>query len=213
MSRYAAVHKKPEADMDKKSKRWIEWCLLIALVFATSLFFAFQKFDNEVTIVKKFDCPIDVTKIPITTQPQPLPKPPRPRLLPIESDDEEYPDDLTLDIAEIDLNMFTDELPPPPDEEDPIVPFHALSKQPMEIHRVNPVYPELARKANVEGQVVVKVLVNTKGDVEEVIILKSITLLDKAALDAARQFRFSPGEQRNRLVKVWVSIPFNFKLR
>ncbi|MGH1364133.1 MAG: energy transducer TonB [Calditrichia bacterium] len=213
MSRYAAVHKNPEADMDKKSKRWIEWCLLLALSFATSLFFAFQKFENEVTIVKKIDAPIDITHIPPTTQYQPPPQPPKPVYEPIASDDDDFPEDIPLEFDNTDANMFTEELPPPPEEEDPIVPFHALSKQPKEIHRVNPVYPELARKAEIEGTVVIKVLVNTKGEVEEALILKSITLLDKAALDAAKQFRFSPGKQRNRLVKVWVSIPFNFKIR
>ncbi len=106
-----------------------------------------------------------------------------------------------------------EELPPPPEEEEPIVPFFALSEKPVEIKRVNPVYPELAKKAGIEGTVVVKVLVNTKGDVEKVEILKSHPLLDEAAVNAAKQFKFKPGKQRDRYVKVWVSIPFNFRLK
>jgi protein TonB len=73
------------------------------------------------------------------------------------------------------------------------------------IKHVNPVYPELAKKAGIEGMVVVKVLVNTKGDVEKAEIFKSHALLDKAAIDAARQFKFKPGKQRDKYVKVWVS--------
>ena len=60
---------------------------------------------------------------------------------------------------------------------------------------------------------VVKVLVNTKGDVEAVEVLKSHPLLDESAIAAAKQYKFTPGKQRDKFVKVWVSIPFNFKLK
>ena len=79
--------------------------------------------------------------------------------------------------------------------------------------RVEPVYPELAKKANLEGTVVVKVLLNTKGEVEATEVLKSHELFDNAALTAAKQFRFTPARQRDRLVRVWVSIPFKFRLK
>lgn len=48
---------------------------------------------------------------------------------------------------------------------------------------------------------------------EKVEILRSVPLLNEAAIEAARQFKFKPGKQRDKLVKVWVSIPFNFSLR
>jgi TonB family protein len=38
-------------------------------------------------------------------------------------------------------------------------------------------------------------------------------MLNEAAIEAARQFKFKPGKQKDKLVKVWVSIPFNFSLR
>jgi hypothetical protein len=38
-------------------------------------------------------------------------------------------------------------------------------------------------------------------------------MLDQAALDAALQFKFTPGKQRDRLVKVKMSVPFSFRLR
>jgi protein TonB len=71
----------------------------------------------------------------------------------------------------------------------------------------------LAKKVGAEGLVVLKVLINTKGDVEKVKVIKSNPLLDEAAITAVRQFKFQPGKQRDRYVKVWMSIPFRFRLR
>lgn len=101
---------------------------------------------------------------------------------------------------------------PAPTAEPPVVAFADLTEKPAETKRVAPVYPELAKRASIEGTVVVKVLVNTTGTVENVEVLKSHPLLDEAAIDAAKQFEFTPGKVRGEAVKVWVSIPFNFKL-
>lgn len=157
---------------------------------------------------------IETIEIPPTQQIQKPPPPARPKI-PLQSEDEELPEDLTIDEQMFEFDKPAEELPPPPpeEEEEPIVPFYALSEKPVEVKRVEPVYPELARKAQIEGTVVVKVLVTTQGDVEKVEILKSHPLLDDAAIAAAKQFKFKPGKQRDKFVKVWVSIPFNFKLK
>jgi len=212
MAKKQLIYKEPEADLRLKSKRWFEGATLITLILVTLLFYAFKRFENEVTIQKKVDTIIKPEIIPPTQQFQKPPAPPKPKI-PIESEDEDIPEDLTIDETEIDFTEEVDAPPPPPEEEEPIVPFYALSDKPVEIKRVNPKYPELAKKAGIEGTVVVKVLVNTKGDVEDVQILKSHPLLDESAIEAARQFKFKPGKQRDRFVKVWVSIPFNFKLK
>lgn len=97
-------------------------------------------------------------------------------------------------------------------DENIIVPFYALTEKPVEIKRVDPVYPSLAQKSKIEGTVVVKVLVGINGNVEKVEVLKSHPLLDNAAIEAAKQFKFDPGKQNGKPVKTWISIPFNFKL-
>lgn len=94
----------------------------------------------------------------------------------------------------------------------PVVPFYSLTEKPTETKRVTPVYPDLAKKAGIEGTVVVKVLVKTNGKVEKVEVLKSHPLLDEAAIDAAKQFEFTPGKVQGEAVRVWVSIPFDFNL-
>ncbi len=96
----------------------------------------------------------------------------------------------------------------------PVVPYYKVEVKPKPIRQVKPVYPELARKAEIEGTVVVSALVDTDGKVIDVKILKSSgnAELDRAAVQAARQWLFSPAKQRDRYVRVWVSIPFHFRL-
>jgi|GEM_PF-2699595 len=86
------------------------------------------------------------------------------------------------------------------------------TSKPILIKRVVPEYPAEARMAAVEGVVIVSVLVNESGIVEEVKIRKSIPLLDKAAIEAAEQFQFKPAKLNDQAIKTWVAIPFRFKL-
>ncbi len=213
MAQRKLIHKNPEADLKLRYQRWFEASLIVTLVLVVLLFYAFKKFEAPPTLEKKVDTEIKIEQIPPTQQLEKPPPPSRPQI-PIESEDEDLPEDLTIEETEVDFSQQTQDTPPPPEEEEePIVPFFALSEKPKEIKRVNPEYPELAKKAGVEGTVVVKVLVNTKGDVEKVEVLKSHPLLDDSAVEAARQFKFKPGKQRDKYVKVWVSIPFNFTLK
>lgn len=212
MSHKKLIYKNPEVDLRNKYPKWFEWSLIIALCLTVALFYSFKRFESSVKLEKKIDEEFKAEIIPPTQQIQKPPPPARPKI-PVESEDEDIPEDLTIDEEQFDFQQEVEELPPPPEEEEPIVPFYALSEKPEEIKRVNPTYPELAKKAGIEGTVVVKVLVNTKGDIEKVEVLKSHPLLDEAAIEAAKQFKFKPGKQRDRLVKVWVSIPFNFRLK
>ena len=60
------------------------------------------------------------------------------------------------------------------------------------LRQVSPVYPELARLARVEGVVVVEAMTDIYGRVAEVKVVRSIPLLDQAAVDAVSQFIFEP---------------------
>ncbi len=112
---------------------------------------------------------------------------------------------------------FTEELirtmPTGPEIE--IVPFYKVEVKPKPIHIPKPDYPELARRAGIEGQTVVGALVDIDGSIFEVKVLKSSgnQMLDQAALIAAKSARFSPAKQRDKMVRVWVSIPIRFELR
>jgi protein TonB len=75
-------------------------------------------------------------------------------------------------------------------------------------------YPEIAKRAGVEGKVYVLAFVDEKGNVTNAKIIKGIGAgCDEAAIDAVLQTRFKPGKQRGTPVKVQVSIPIVFKLQ
>jgi len=95
-----------------------------------------------------------------------------------------------------------------------IVPYYKVEVKPEPVVQVKPFYPPLARQAGVEGRVVVKALVDIDGSVMEVTVLDSSgnQMLDEAALAAARKWKFSPARQRDKFVRVYVSIPINFRL-
>jgi protein TonB len=75
-------------------------------------------------------------------------------------------------------------------------------------------YPEIAKRAGVEGKVYVLAFVDESGNVTNVKLIKGIGAgCDEAALDAVRKTKFKPGKQRGTPVKVQVSIPIVFKLQ
>jgi protein TonB len=210
MAHKKLLYKNPEVDLKNKYPRWMEIGVIIALGVVTVLFYSFKDFKSSYKL-EKLDISIENVDIPQTEQFQRPPPPARPSI-PIESEDEDIPDDLTIEETEVDFSETVDNLPPP-EEEEPIVPFFALSEKPEVVRQAKPDYPELARKAGIEGRVTVKVLINTNGDVEKVEVVKGHPMLDDAAIASAKQWKFTPPKQRDRAVKVWMNIPIDFKLK
>ena len=91
--------------------------------------------------------------------------------------------------------------------------FVASSTNPRITFWAKPKYPEVARMAQVEGTVIVKVLVGPDGSVMQAQVIQSVhPLVNKAAIAAAYKCKFIPGKQRNIPVKAWMALPFNFRL-
>lgn len=98
------------------------------------------------------------------------------------------------------------------EDEDP-PDFVAVEKLPELIKQVKPDYPEIARRAQVEGTVYVKVLVDKEGKPKKPSIVKSdAEIFNEPALAAAMQCLFLPAIMNNGPVAVWTTIPFHFKL-
>ena len=75
-------------------------------------------------------------------------------------------------------------------------------------------YPEIAKKAGVEGTVVIQFVVDTQGRVKDAIVLKGIGGgCDEEALRAVNAAKFSPGRQRGKAVAVKMSLPVRFVLK
>lgn len=101
--------------------------------------------------------------------------------------------------------------PPPPPPEPEM--FFAFDTYPVVTQSAKPRYPELARKAEVEGVVVVMVTIDESGNVISAWIAEtSAEVLNESAIEAAYKFRFTPAKQRDVAVKATISIPFRFSL-
>jgi len=83
------------------------------------------------------------------------------------------------------------------------------------IKNVPPVYPEIARAARVEGVVILEAKVDKEGKVEEARVLRSIPLLDQAAIEAVKQWEYEPflvnGEPKAFLLTITVNFSLNNK--
>jgi periplasmic protein TonB len=74
-------------------------------------------------------------------------------------------------------------------------------------------YPSVAREAGIEGRVTVKVLVGTDGSVLKVGSVTGPDVFHDEVRDKSMNLQFTPGLQNGKPVKVWVTVPFNFKLK
>ena len=107
--------------------------------------------------------------------------------------------------------------PPPPPAPPPVnrgpVRVGGVITAPALVSRVEPKYPPLAVRAQVEGVVILEAVVDRQGRVEQVEILRSIPLLDAAAVAAVRQWRYSPlllnGKPERFVLTVSVSFSLN----
>jgi len=105
-------------------------------------------------------------------------------------------------------------LPPPPSPkpEDPLRVGGAI-QPPQKTRYVMPVYPALARAAGKEGTVVLEAVIDEQGRVNHVKVLRSIPLLDQAAVDAVRQWEFTPTLLNGQPVTVVMTVTVTFSLQ
>ncbi len=83
-------------------------------------------------------------------------------------------------------------------------------RPPTKIKDVPPVYPAIARQARVQGVVTVEATIGPDGKVAEATVVRSIPMLDQAALDAVRQWEYTPTLLNGVAVPVVLTININF---
>ena len=102
-------------------------------------------------------------------------------------------------------------LPPaPPTRQEPV--RVSSLQRPTRVFSVDPAYPAAARAARIEGLVIIEAVIDTDGHVASARVLKSVALLDQAALDAVRQWRFTPTLLNGTAVPVVMTVTVNFAL-
>lgn len=100
---------------------------------------------------------------------------------------------------------------PPPPPRQPL-PIGGKIRAPKKIVDVPPVYPEIAKATKVEGLVILEAVISERGNVERVRVLRSHPLLDAAAVEAVKGWRYTPTLLNNVPVSVLITITMNFKL-
>ena len=88
-----------------------------------------------------------------------------------------------------------------------------LPVTPRKIGDIRPVYPEIARAAHVEGTVILEAVLDTSGRVTQLRVIQSSPMLDQAALDAVRQWRYTPSLYGGHPVSVLMTITVRFTLK
>jgi protein TonB len=93
--------------------------------------------------------------------------------------------------------------------------YATVAHPPVPMSTVLPQYPGEARSEGVEGEVVLRAIVDKGGAVEpRIVVVESVPMLDRAAVEALRQWHFSPGRDAgNHPVRVVIEVPLRFRLR
>ena len=185
---------------------------MLACLLGLLSFYGLQRFEPDIDIENEGQIIIENIEIPETQQFETPPPPARPSI-PIESEDEDLADDLTIE--ETDLDNFDAWDAPPPPPSGPQFKFIPYDDPPRPITPIKPVYPDIAQEAGIEGQVLIQCFIDKSGRVKETIVIKGIpnTGLNESAVAALRKTRFRPAKQRETPVGVWITIPINFSLQ
>jgi len=103
--------------------------------------------------------------------------------------------------------------PPPPAPAPGPVRVGGQVQPPTKVLHVNPVYPPIAQAAGVQGLVIIEATIDADGRVTDTRVLRSIPLLDAAALAAVQQWRFAPTRLNGLPVPIVMTVTVQFSLR
>ena len=199
---------------DPRERRLLRTALSAALVLHALLLWA--RLPDWGPAPARVEAPAQVMKVqflrpPPPPPPQAMPQPPEPKTKKIPRPDP-TPDELEP--------VLTPQFEPPPAPPEPAPPGPALTPSvgpvrvepgsgPGLIKKVEPIYPALAKVARIQGTVVLDAVILQDGSVSEITVLRSANqLLNQSAIDALRQWRFTPGSQ-----DVVMTLTVNFVLR
>lgn len=212
--------KKPKADLRRYYTLFLEAGLIAALlIFIAAAKVNLSSDKSNVDLTNEQEV-VEMEEVIQTEQIKKPPPPPRPPV-PVEVPNDEVIEDQIINIdAELSFDEPLD-LPPPPEGDDDNEEdfFVVVENMPELIGGLAALqkdirYPERARKAGIEGRVIVQFIVNEKGEVEQPRVIRGIGGgCDEEALRAVDNARFKPGRQRGKPVRVQYSLPVIFRLQ
>jgi protein TonB len=211
--------KNPEVDLKRRYRKVLGLSFVMSAAVHAGIAVLFPTLDIQATPSKPEQIVIQIEDLPETRQITRPPPPPRPAV-PVETESDDVPDDVTIETTDLELEDVPVDLPPPPPagseeapfEEEEILEVWKVEQKPRLLRRTLPVYPQFALRAGLQGSVMLKVLLGKDGKAESIRMLKGEEIFRKSAEDAVRKFLFEPARQSDRPVKVWLVIPIHFKL-
>lgn len=104
--------------------------------------------------------------------------------------------------------------PPPPSTPAPAAPLRVGGgiAPPVKVHDAVPQYPAIAQAARVQGIVIIQATIGIDGTVVGAEVLRSVPLLDQAALEAVRQWRYTPTRLNGEPVAIVMTVTVHFRL-
>lgn len=219
-----ALRKHEKFDLRKRYPIYVEIGLIATLAMLIVAFRVDWSPANDFEIIMPEQEQINMEDVTVTKQIEQPPPPPKPPV-PVEVPDESILEDDELDLdASLDLDEPISNTPPPPpaqEEEKEVEPeiFVIVEQMPELIGGLAAIqkkitYPEIAKKAGVEGRVIVQFVVDEQGNVADPQVVRGIGAgCDEEAVRAVQQAKFTPGQQRGKAVKVKMSLPITFKLK
>jgi protein TonB len=200
------------------------WALVFLLAFTTSFILAHRPHETSVIVVPYREL---AAPPPLTDKPPP-PKvevaqqiAPPTAAAPVPVPDAEAPPEQQIatqdQLAAVSPGPATDgkDIVVAPPDDDALPKFGDyvyVEELPEAITKVQPIYPDMAREANVDGTVLVQALVGKDGRVKDVKVVKGLPMLDASAVTAVKQWIFKPALSNNKPVAVWVAVPVRFSL-
>lgn len=210
-----------KADLRTKYKKIFEMSLIVSLATLIVAFKYFPHFKSLKEFQQTTQEIFKVIDIQQTTQIRKPPLPPEP-VIPIAAPSTEILKSVNIAGTELEVNAPVSAPPPPPKEEkgkESEKIFIVVEEMPKPIGGIAAIqrkiaYPEIAKKAGIEGTVYVLAVIGKNGNVTKAGIYRGIGAgCDEAALKAVEETKFKPGKQRGKPVNVKVYIPVVFKLQ
>ena len=168
-----ALPKNPKVDLKLKYRRIFEISVILALLLLILAFKFFPRFESESLGAEAVQELVEMEDVEITKQETAPPPPPKPPI-PIEAPADEELEDIEIEDTEIDMEAEIAAPPPPVEEEEeiPVEFFVAVEEMPEPIGGIQGiqqriVYPEIAKRAGVQGRVYVKAFVDESGAVKK----------------------------------------------
>ena len=205
------IVKSENADLRSKSGFVMDVSVIGALLLVIVAFASSGSPEITEKTVETVEDNIEMVTVPPTEQLTKPPPPSKPQI-PIEAEDEDEVDDVTIDDTDVDIMEEYTDIEEPEEDEEPLE-FFNVSEKPTIVKRAAVKYPPIAQKAGIEGMVLIEFTIDEKGAPIKMTVKRGHPMLNDAALAAAKEYRFTPAKQGDRAVKVKWQIPFRFRLR